>query len=103
MGKKHKKNKDNLSNKEKYIPMYRTKEERILETKPIIEKLTELGLTLEQNNELKELFILIKTYIQDGERLEINIPFPSINRRIKGILATNIREEVSIRMISEKY
>lgn len=99
MGKK----KDKKEKKDKYIPVHRTKEERIIDSKPIIMKLTELGITLEQNNELKELYILIKRYIEDGERLEINIPFPSINRRIKGVLATNIREEVCVKMISEKF
>ena len=101
MGQKHKKEKK--EKKEKYIPEYRTKEERMLETKPILEKLTELGLTLENNSEIKELFLLIQRYIKDGERIEVNIPFPSINKRIKGVLATNIREEVYVKMISERY
>ena len=101
MGQKHKKEKK--EKKEKYIPEYRTKEERILETKPILEKLTELGLTLENNSEIKELFLLIQRYIKDGERIEVNIPFPSINKRIKGVLAINVREEVYVKMISERY
>jgi hypothetical protein len=101
MGQKHKKEKK--EKKEKYIPEYRTKDERVLETKPILEKLTELGLTLDNNPEIKELFLLIQRYIKDGERIEVNIPFPSINKTIKGVLAINIREEVYVKMISEKY
>ena len=102
MGQKYK-NKENKKQKEKYIPIYRTKQERILETKPIIEKLTEMDLTMENTPELKNLFILIKKYINDDERLEINIPCPSINKTIKGLLARNIREEVCVKLVSEKY
>lgn len=101
MGQRNKK-KENKE-KTKYIPIYRTKEERILETKPIIEKLTEMNLTLENTPELKNFFILIKKYINEDERIEVNIPCPSINKTIKGLLATNIREEVCVRLVSEKY
>lgn len=103
MGQKNKKKENKENKKEKYIPIYRTKQERILETKPIIEKLSEMNLTMENTPELKNLFILIKKYINDDERLEVNIHCPSINKTIKGLLARNIREEVSVRLVSEKY
>ena len=101
MGQKHKKEKK--EKKEKYIPEYRTKEERMLETKPILEKLTELGLTLENNSEIKDLFLLIQKYIKDGERIEVNIPFPSINKRIKGVLSKSIFLHLFLNSLFVKY
>ena len=44
----------------------------------------------------------LKEYISEGERLIINIPFPEINRRIKGVLAINKSEEVVIGLLNEK-
>ena len=43
------------------------------------------------------------TYVNEGVRLEINIPFPSIDRRIRGVLATNMREAVWIKLETEKF
>lgn len=104
MGQKNKKKfKENKQNKVKYSPIFRTKEERILETKPIIEKLSEMNLTLENTPELINLFSLIKIYINDDEKIDINIPCPSINKTIKGVLSRNIREEVCVKLVSEKY
>lgn len=42
-------------------------------------------------------------YITTGERTIVNIPFPQMNKRIEGVLATNIREEVALRLKYEKY
>ena len=70
-GKKHNKK------KEKQEPVYRTKEDE-----PI-----------------KKLYIEIKIYIQEAQRIEINIPFPEIGRKIIGVLAINVREQVWVKMI----
>ena len=39
-------------------------------------------------------------YINDGERIIINIPFPEIKKTIEGVLAINIKEEVAVRLKS---
>lgn len=86
--------------KVKSPPEYRSKEERQQEVKPIIAKLTELRLTTDYD-EVKELFVKCKQYIDTGDRLEISIPFPAIGRTIVGVLATNKREQTWVKM--EKY
>ena len=51
----------------------------------------------------KEGIEKFKEYISEGERLIVNIPFPEINRRIKGVLAINKKEDVTIALINEKF
>jgi hypothetical protein len=52
---------------------------------------------------VKKLYLNFKEYISKGERLIVNIPFPEINRRIKGVLAINKREDVTIALLNEKF
>ena len=63
----------------------KNKEKRIEEIKPIIVKLTEMNLTV-KNPPIKELFDVLKHYINEGKRVEIYIPFLEINKIITGIL-----------------
>jgi len=77
--------------------MYRTKEQRVKEIKPIIEKLTELKITASDHPEIRELLTKIQVYIQQGERIEIDIPFPIADVEIKGVLATELKERVWIK------
>jgi hypothetical protein len=79
----------------------RTKEERITETMPIIKKLSELKINAAEHLEIRELFKNIQTYIQTGERIEINIPFPIADVDIKGVLATNVKERVWVKFTRE--
>jgi hypothetical protein len=79
----------------------RTKEERIAETMPIIKKLSELKINAAEHLEIRELFKNIQTYIQTGERIEINIPFPIADVDIKGVLATNVKERVWVKFTRE--
>ena len=97
MPKKDKKNK-----KKRKEMVVRTKEERKKEVMTIIKQLNdfELNATYEP---VKKLYALIKQYIDMGEKLKINIPFPMINRRIKGLLATSVKEEVWIKLENEKF
>ena len=76
---------------------YRTKEERITEVKPIIQKLTELKIKASDHEEIKELLTKIQVYIQQGERIEINIPFPIADVDIVGVLATDLKERVWVK------
>tara|TARA_B110000881_G_C18531447_1_gene493309 strand:+ start:319 stop:615 length:297 start_codon:yes stop_codon:yes gene_type:complete len=96
---KYKKNKPK---REKKGIVYRTKEERQEEIKKIIATLSELELGIIYDP-IKELYKIMKEYVEKGIRTEINIPFPEIKRRIKGILAISIREQCRIKMQIEKY
>ena len=98
MGKKNRK-------KEKRVKkeiVYRTKEERQNEIKEILSKLSEFNLNTAYKP-IKKLYQIFKEYINEGNRIEVNIPFPEINRRIKGILAISVREEVWITLKNEKF
>ena len=90
------------SNVEKMI-RNRTKEERQTEATKIIQSLQTLNLNPGDYEPIRVLYNLLRTYIQDGERIEVNIPFPEINRRIKGVLAINKREDVTIALMNEKF
>ena len=88
--------------KEKKEPEYRTKEERQSEVKHILEQLSEFRLN-PTYDPVKKLYLKFKEYISEGNRLIVNIPFPEINRRIKGVLAINKREDVTIALMNEKF
>ena len=88
--------------KEKKAPEYRTKQERQNEVKHILEQLSDFQLN-PTYEPVKKLYLKFKEYINEGERLTINIPFPEINRRIKGVLAINKREDVTIALMNEKF
>ncbi len=95
--KKHKKEK-----KEKKEPIYRSLEERKEEVRKLINKLDELQLTTDYDA-IKQFYDLMFKYIRTGERILINIPFPEMKKRIEGVLAVNICEEVAIRLKYEKF
>ena len=99
MGKKDRKKGEKRVKKE---IVYRTKEERQKEIKEILEKLSDFDLNINYEP-IKKLYQKFKEYIQEGNRIEINIPFPEINRRIKGLLAISVREEVWINLKNEKF
>lgn len=96
---KHKKNKPK---KEKREIVYRTKEERQKEVREILKQLSKFELT-PRYEPVKELYKQFKQYIDTGDRIEINIPFPMINRRIKGLLAASVNENVWIKLQNEKF
>tara|TARA_Y100000591_G_C21387491_1_gene476534 strand:+ start:81 stop:374 length:294 start_codon:yes stop_codon:yes gene_type:complete len=81
---------------------YRSIDERKIEINKIINNLNIYKLTLEYDP-IKQLYILFKNYIENGERIMINIPFPEMNKRIEGVLAINKNEEVAIRLKYEKF
>jgi hypothetical protein len=76
----------------------RTKEERQVQVRPILEKLTELKLYASKFDAIKKLMLQIKDYVSNGEPQQINIEFPEFNRRIKGTLETNRWTESVIKM-----
>lgn len=104
--------KNNDTNKEKYNKrvkkrtkdrvVFRTIKQRRNEIKNIILELNKFQLNTSYEP-IKKLYILFKLYIENGERIKVNIPFPMINKRIKGILATSIKEEVWLRLENEKF
>jgi Ethanolamine utilization protein EutJ (predicted chaperonin) len=76
----------------------RSKDERREQVRPIFEKLAELKLTACEHDEIKELLKMIGTYVKNGDKQTINIPFPEINKRIKGTLEPNTSKDSCIRL-----
>jgi len=93
-------NKKRKRNKSKKDIIYRTKEQRQAEVKTIIAQLTKFDLGIKYEP-IKNLYALFKIYIAEGNRVIINIPFPEIKRRIKGLLAISIKEEVWMKLAVE--
>ena len=94
-------NKKNKREKENKCPVYRTKAERIAEVRLLISKLAELKLSIDYGP-IKQFYELLSKYINKGERIIVNIPFPEINKRIEGVLPINKLEESTIRLTNEK-
>lgn len=88
--------------KQKKEMKYRTKEERQEEVKNIIKQLNEFDLNIKYDP-VKKLFSCFKEYIEHDKDIKVNIPFPEINRRIKGKLAISVNEEVNIGLFNEKF
>ena len=80
----------------------KTKEERQAEIKPIIVKLRELKLTIQEHTEIKELFIQMQLYINEGVKVELDIPFPAYNCCIKGVLSIKRGEKVWVKLETNK-
>ena len=80
----------------------RDEENRRIVCKEIMNMLSELNLSISYDP-IKKLYKILKLYIEEGTRIEVNIPFPEINRRIKGILPMTIKEEPSVRLVFEKF
>ena len=80
----------------------RTKEERQAEIKPIIIKLRELRLSIQEHTEIRDLFKQMQLYINDGVNVELDIPFPAYNCCIKGVLSINKREKVWVKLETNK-
>ena len=93
-------NKKSKRKKVKKEIIYRTKEEKQKEVKTIVEQLSKLDLD-SKYEPIKKLYGLFKTYIAEGNRIIVNIPFPEIKRRIKGLLAVSINEEVWLKLKKE--
>lgn len=77
----------------------RSKDERREQVRPIFEKLAELKLTASEHDEIKQLFQMISAYVKTGEKQNINIAFPAINKRIKGALEPNTSKDSCIRLV----
>jgi len=95
-------NKKTKKKKVKKEIVYRTKEERQEEVKNILKQLSDFDLNIKYEP-IKKLYQLFKTYIAEGNRMLINIPFPEIDRRIKGLLAISVNEEVWVKLEREKF
>lgn len=80
----------------------KTEEERRAASKEILKQLEGLDLSI-SHKPIRELLKLLKQYNEEGNRIVVNIPFPELNRRIKGVLATSIREETYVVLKHEKF
>lgn len=80
---------------------YKTIDERKKEANEIIESLNNLELTIKYEPIMK-LFVQLKLFIKEGNKIKISILFPMIQRRIKGELLPGIREKSWIKLEIEK-
>jgi hypothetical protein len=78
--------------------MLRTKQQRQEEILPILKKLKELRLTPVESSEIKEFYVKMQTYIQDGTRQEILIPFTTMDVRLVGVLAPDGNERTWVKL-----
>ncbi len=88
--------------KERKKVEYKTKEERKAEVTNIIKELTNFELTTTYEP-IKKLYIHFKDFIANGNHIKVNIPFPMINRRIKGELMPNKNGDSNICLANETF
>jgi len=81
---------------------YKTKEQRKEDIRNIIKELNKFELTL-RYEPVKKLYALFKDFIENGNIIKVNIPFPMINRRIKGNLMPNVKADSVITLIKERF
>ena len=99
MGKKN----DNLTKKgERKVIEYKTKNERKADITNIIKELSKFELT-PTYTPIKKLYAHFKDFIENGNHIKVNIPFPMINRRIKGELMPNKKADSTICLMHEKF
>ena len=79
----------------------KSQEERQAEVRPIIEKLTELNITVLEVP-IKELFSKMSFFVKTGEKIEINIPYPKTNQIIEGVLHPKIGKRTWVKMTTVK-
>ena len=79
----------------------RTKEERQGEVTKILQSLQTLNLNPGNYEPIRVLYNLLRTYIQDGARIEVNFPFPEIHKQIVGVLAIRLTDPVVVKLTKE--
>lgn len=80
----------------------KTEEQRRASSREILKQLESLDLSV-THPPIRELLKLMKRHNDTGDRIKVNIPFPEINRRIKGVLAPGVREDSYIVLKHEKF
>ena len=83
------------------LPRLRSKEERQHEVRNVINKLTELNLTI-NFDPVMQLMTIMQDYINYGNEHIINIPFMCINKDIVGKLTRYINEPVYVKLKSKE-
>jgi Flp pilus assembly secretin CpaC len=78
----------------------RTKQDKQDEVKKIILKLTDLQLTTIYEP-IRELFRILKLYVEESKDIKINIKFPEIRKNIVGYLAVNKSKECWLKITSD--
>ena len=77
--------------------MKRTKFEKQREVRLIIDKLTELKLTMIYEP-IRELFKSLHTYVHADSSIRIDIEFPEIHKRIVGYLPIEKKNECVVKL-----
>lgn len=80
--------------------MLRTREERILETRQIVDRLNELKLSIIYQP-IAQLFEHMRIYINDGIIQEVDIPFYEINKKIVGVFETEKNKPCVIKIVED--
>lgn len=104
MGKKDRnreKNKDKPKSSSELCPV-KTEEERRAASREILNQLNDLNIPA-SFGAVKQLLVLLKKYNEEGCRVEINIPFPEMNRRLRGVLGIGKREEPFVVLKHENF
>ena len=83
-------------------PILKNLDQRKSEVKEVINSLYSLNLS-QDYPPINNLYKIMFGYIKDGGKKNINIPFPMINKRIKGILPDTINEKCWIKLINKKF
>jgi len=79
--------------------MKKSKAQRQIEMKSIIVKLTELNLTM-KSDAVQALYELMRKYVNNGERLEVNLLLLERQQVIKGMLEPKVGIQTWVKLES---
>ena len=75
----------------------RNEKERYEQVKPILTKLSELRININDEN-VRTFYKKMNEYVKNGETTIIKVDLPVINAKIIGVLETNIKKETLVKL-----
>jgi hypothetical protein len=75
----------------------RNEKERYEQVKPILTKLSELRININDEN-VRTFYKKMNEYVKNGETTIIKVDLPVINAKIIGVLETNIKKETVVKL-----
>ena len=81
-----------------YKAMQKTKAQRQAEILPVIQKLNSLHIKPVFNTAVKDFYSQLQTFINDGNRMEIDVPIEGMNLRILGVLEDKVNRKTWLKM-----
>ncbi len=78
--------------------MQKTKSQRQAEILPVIQKLNSMHIKPAYNDKIKEFYGKLQEFINNGEKIDIDVPVEGMNIRIVGVLEAQVNRKTWLKM-----